>query len=182
MKAKVLTDSQLKAVLAQAKPMMRVCLLFSFKCGLRAAELAALDWSMVLDAEGEPSEYLDLPAVACKGKHGAGRIPLAKALRTALVTLRMLDGGPTTGRILHTVRFKPLSADAIRFRLDVLFKRAGLVGVSSHSGRRTYATKLAPKVNLSSLQRAMRHVRASTTLEYVDPCSDALLVAAILAV
>lgn len=181
MKAKTLTERQLQTVLSRANPMMRVAVLFSFRCGLRVAEIAALDWRMALDAQGTMADYLDLPAIACKGRHGAGRVLLPKDLRDALISLSLSERLPTSGRILHTARFKPLNADSLRQRLKALYEAAGLRGVSSHSGRRTFATRLAPRVNLPGLKSLMRHVRASTTLEYVDASTDKVLAAAVLA-
>lgn len=178
-RAKILSDRQIRVVLKHARPMMAVAVLASFRCGLRARELVALDWSMILDAEGQIGEYIDLPAISSKGRRGAGRLPITADLRTALVTLWWKERTPTTGRILHDAHYKPLSADAIRFRLNSLFKKAGLQGVSSHSGRRTFGTNLARHVNLSSVQKALRHARPATTLLYIDAVSDPELVAAI---
>ncbi len=66
MRAKILTESQLADVLAHARPMMRVAVLASFRTGLRAKELAALDWAMILDARGVIGDYVDLPAVSSR--------------------------------------------------------------------------------------------------------------------
>lgn len=179
MRAKILTESQLTDVLAHARPMMRVAVLASFRTGLRAKELAALDWAMILDAKGVIGDFIDLPPISSKGRCGAGRLPITADLKDALVMLwrsrRMPKGGP----VLTDDHLGRLSADAVRFRLKALYEKAGLNGVSSHSGRRTFGTALASKVNLSSVQKALRHARPATTLHYVDAVSDAELCAAI---
>ena len=179
MRAKILTESQLADVLAHARPMMAVAVLASFRAGLRAKELAALDWAMILDARGVIGEYIDLPAVASKGRAGAGRLPITSDLKNALITLWRSRRMPETGAVLCDDHLQGLSANAVRFRLKALYAKAGLRGVSSHSGRRTFGTRLASKVNLSSVQAAMRHARPATTLHYVDAASEPELVEAI---
>ena len=172
MRAKILSESQLSDVLAHARPMMRVAVLASFRAGLRAKELAALDWSMILDARGVIGSYIDLPPVSSKGRCGAGRLPITADLKDALITLWRSRRMPKAGAVLCDDHLNRLSADAVRFRLKALYEKAGLNGVSSHSGRRTFGTRLAAQVNLSSVQRALRHARPATTLHYVDAVSD----------
>ncbi|MPY73084.1 MAG: tyrosine-type recombinase/integrase [Alphaproteobacteria bacterium] len=172
MRAKILTESQLQDVLAHARPMMRVAVLTSFRCGLRAKELAALDWAMVLDARGLIGEYVDLPPISSKGRCGAGRLPITPDLRDALAALWRARRMPLAGPVLCDDHLGRLTPDAVRFRLNALYEKAGLHGVSSHSGRRTFGTALASKVNLPSVQKALRHARPATTLLYVDAVSD----------
>ncbi len=179
MRAKILTESQLADVLAHARPMMRVAVLASFRTGLRAKELAALDWAMILDARGVIGDYIDLPALSSKGRCGAGRLPITSDLKDALIVLWRSRRMPETGAVLCDDHLQSMSANAVRFRLKVLYAKAGLRGVSSHSGRRTFGTRLAAEVNLPSVQRALRHARPASTLHYIDAVSDAELCEAI---
>ena len=73
MKAKILTEAQAQKALAVADPQVRAMLLLGHRAGLRACEVAALDWRMVTDAEGALADAIDLPAVAVKGKKQARR-------------------------------------------------------------------------------------------------------------
>ncbi|MGJ3495904.1 tyrosine-type recombinase/integrase, partial [Piscirickettsia salmonis] len=55
--------------------------------GLRAKEIAALTWDMVLTPEGELCESIRLRNTASKGKQGGRVIPLNKQLKQALSQL-----------------------------------------------------------------------------------------------
>jgi integrase len=69
-----------------------VIVLLSAKAGLRACEIARLDWSMVLDARGEVGPVLNIEDRIAK-KRGGGRIPLHPDLRQALRRLKNRNGG-----------------------------------------------------------------------------------------
>ncbi|QGP57237.1 site-specific tyrosine recombinase XerC (plasmid) [Piscirickettsia salmonis] len=63
-------------------------------------------------------------------------------------------------------RFTPNSLQQVFARL---YKDAGIVGASSHSGRRTYATRLAEKgVDLKALSTLMGHASVQMTARYVS--------------
>ena len=106
--------------------------------GLRRAEAAALVW-----ADVEPTEHVDQLRI---------RVRASKANPTAehddfrlLVGpfARVLDELRAAERpVVDTDRVVPLSPYRINERLQVLAERAGLAGVSSHSGRRGLATEL----------------------------------------
>src|ERR1700731_3102210 len=73
--AKVLSDKQVRAVLAeldtQRYPLRdRMMLLLSIKAGMRAVEIASITWAMVTDAEGEICDVIALENRASKGKVG----------------------------------------------------------------------------------------------------------------
>ena len=134
---------------------------------------------MILVARGVIGDNVDLPAVDSKSRCGAGRLPITADLKDVLITLRRSRRMPQTGPVLCDDHSNKLSVNAVRFRLKALYEKAGLKGVSSHSGRRTFGTRLAAEVNLSSVQKALRHARPATTLHYIDAVSDAELFEAI---
>jgi integrase len=59
-------------------------ILLSAKAGLRACEIAGLDWSMVLDAQGHVSGTLHVRDVIAK-KRGGRRIPMHPAARPGAI-------------------------------------------------------------------------------------------------
>ena len=65
----------------------KVMVLLSVKAGLRACEIANLDWSMVLDARGKVADTLAVRDVIAKKRAGR-RIPMHPELRRALMRLR----------------------------------------------------------------------------------------------
>ena len=73
----------------------RVIFLLSIKAGLRAKEMAALEWSMATDSQGSIGDAIALRNVASKGKNGGREIPLNRDLRAALEALhRIRREGP----------------------------------------------------------------------------------------
>ena len=78
--AKILTDAQQRAVLRHVEDRRgryperdRVMVLLSHKAGMRAIEIAAVTWSMMVDATGELADTIELPNIASKGgKDGKG--------------------------------------------------------------------------------------------------------------
>ena len=180
MRAKTLTPDQIERLVAKAKPMQRAMVLLMFRAGLRSQEVAALTWPMVLDAEGSIASFIDLPAIATKGKTGAGRVPMTEDLREALKVFWLRRRMPRAGAVICDQDGNHLTANAIRFRLKTIVKKAGLEGVTSHSGRRTVGTTLAgnPSLTLSSVQAVLRHARPSTTLTYIDAASNKAIVEA----
>jgi integrase len=91
--AKVVTPPMLKRMLrhvsSSSSPARdRAMIMLSVKAGLRACEIAGLDWSMVLDAQGRVSGTIHVRDVIAK-KRGGRRIPMHPDLRRALEKLAL---------------------------------------------------------------------------------------------
>ena len=89
--AKVVTPLMLRRMLRRVSRSSfpardRAIILLSIKAGLRACEIAGLDWSMVLDAQGRVSGTIHVRDVIAK-KRGGRRIPMHPDLRRALEQL-----------------------------------------------------------------------------------------------
>ena len=89
--AKVVTPPMLKRMLRRVSRSSfpardRAMILLSIKAGLRACEIAGLDWSMVLDAQGRVSGTIHVRDVIAK-KRGGRRMPMHPDLRRALERL-----------------------------------------------------------------------------------------------
>src|SRR3954453_2742292 len=110
--AKVLRPGDVRHALAWAGrrrhgPRNRVMILLSVRAGLRAAEIAGLTWTMVLDASGQTGTVLDLPAAHAKCGSGR-RIPLHPELRSALAALRR-EMRDDRGPVVRSERGRPMS-------------------------------------------------------------------------
>ena len=70
----------------------KAIILLSVKAGLRAAEIANLDWSMVLDASGNIADSIAIEDRIAKKKSGR-RIPMHPDLHQALARLYKLSPG-----------------------------------------------------------------------------------------
>lgn len=181
--AKVLSKPQVDALLFHVSSKKdalrnRVIVLLSAKAGLRAIEIAKLTWEMVLDADGTVSNDIALRDCASKGASGRS-IPTAKDLRTALCRLKDECGEiDRVERVIQTRRSSEVSAQVIVNLFYVWYRELGLIGCSSHSGRRTFITNAARKISsvggsLRDVQSLAGHAALTTTQRYIDVNSAA---------
>ena len=181
--AKVLTDAQIRAVLAAVEgrryPLRdRVMVLLSIRAGLRAKEIAMLRWSMVTDAEGNVGDAPHLPNKASKGKNGGRTVPLRAELRDALLKLHADRNPDSSDNIIHSERDVGMSAGAVQVWFHRPYQELGFSGASSHSGRRTFITRIAKKIveaggSLRDVQELAGHASLSTTQRYIQGDSAA---------
>ena len=177
--AKILNRSQIEAVLNhinQRRHGLRnqVVFLLSVRAGLRAKEIAALKWRMVVGADGEVGDYIHLTNDASKGRSGR-IIPINKQLRAKLLELH----GAARGEfVICTERSDRTSAQAIVNLFQRWYRDLGLIGCSSHSGRRTFITNAARKIStvggsLRDVQHLAGHSSLQTTQRYIEGDSEA---------
>lgn len=183
--AKVLTDNQQRAALAFIETTRHpqrnaVMMLLSTKAGLRAKEIAALNWGMVCDAEGNITDAIALDNTASKGKRGGRLIPLNKQLKQALVALRNTDCiTDMSTRVIRSERGSWVSAQYVTNFFWTLYQSLGFDGCSSHSGRRTFITNAARKISLvggslRDVQQLAGHSNIGTTQRYIESEATAL--------
>ena len=159
----------------------RGMILLSIKAGLRACEIAGLDWSMVLDAQGHVSGTIHVRDVIAK-KRGGRRIPMHPDLRRALE--RLARTTEPTGPVIRSYRGSHLKANSIVNWFVALFQELGYEGCSSHSGRRNFITMAARNIHrsgcsLRDVQLLAGHRSIETTERYIDgdTCAQRRLVA-----
>jgi integrase len=187
--AKTLTKAQTDSLyhwlsLTRDPERNRLIFLLSLKAGLRAKEIANLTWGMVLDASGELSDFIALEDSASKGTSGRA-IPINKQLKQQLrrqlerVQQRRSAKTPIRDqRVIQTQRGRATSAQVVVNMFQVWYQRAGLIGCSSHSGRRTFITNAAKKIStvggsLRDVQMLAGHSSLQTTQRYIEGDSDA---------
>ena len=147
----------------------------SFYAGLRAKEIAALSVGNVFDEKGAVREQFILSAAQSKG--GQTRtVYLNQRLRKALAdygdNIKLADPQQA---LFASQKGGAFSANTMcQLFLDI-YKACGLKDASSHSGRRTYITRLANKgVGVRLLAALAGHAHISTTQRYIDVNSDQL--------
>lgn len=151
-----------------------VIILLSYKAGLRAAEIAGLDWEDVTDAAGlVRSDHLFVPSDIAK-KARERTVPMNPHLQTALLQLRMKR--PNDRCVAYGIGRgnERMSSVGIRVWFARLYKSLELQGCSSHSGRRTFITRLARKAgaydcSIEDVRLLAGHAHASTTHLYIEP-------------
>ena len=197
--AKTLTDDQLVELLGWVSRKTRfperntAIVLLSFKAGLRAREIAGLRWEHVTDNTGfiTDEQELALTNDATKGKSGRN-IPIQPALRDALRALQVVErekGRGGAGDYAVTLAKGNLDLASRSSSVAVLFNgkskvagwysSLGLVGCTSHSGRRTFITNAARNISrfggsLEDCRRLAGHASLVMTSRYIDKNSQAM--------
>jgi len=183
--AKIISDKQFRAILAELNtrryPLRdQVMFMLSLKAGLRAKEIASVTWGMVTDAEGEVADVIALENGASKGKGGGRHIPMHPDLKAALAALHKERGvkAHPDWPVIHSERDRGLSAGAVAVWFHRLYAGLGMVGCSSHSGRRSFVTRAARRISevggsLRDVQMLAGHASLSTTARYIEHDADA---------
>ena len=185
--AKILTKGQvdsLTAFLLTRRHGLRdqTVFLLSLRAGLRAKEVANLRWAMVLTPEGEVGNAIHLTDVASKGRSGRV-IPLNKQLRINLVKLLEVAKqgyhfNLEKSYVITTERSSQTSPQAVVNMFKRWYNDVGLLGCSSHSGRRTFITNAARKIStvggsLRDVQMLAGHSSLAVTQRYIEGDSEA---------
>ena len=185
--AKILTRQQVDAVayhIGKRRNGLRnkVILYLSVRAGLRAKEIAELKWTMVLGADGEVGSHINLTNQASKGQSGR-TIPINKELKALVADLyefeKMQHGFDTASSfVIRTERGSKTTAQVIVNQFYRWYHELGLVGCSSHSGRRTFITNAARKIStvggsIRDVQILAGHSSLGTTQKYIEGDSEA---------
>ncbi len=153
----------------------RALVLLSVRAGLRACEIAALEWSMVLTTQQRVGGCIELPGWAAK-KGSGRRIPLHPELQAALRRLANV-AVELRGPVILSERTAGMSAKTVVNWFARVYGELELDGCSSHSGRRTFITsaaRLAHKAgsSLRDVQLLAGHRSLTTTQGYIDGDTD----------
>jgi integrase len=185
--AKTLTKTQVDTVSAYLRTRRyglrdQTIFLLSVRAGLRAKEIANLQWSMVTDAEGNLGDAIHLTDAASKGRSGR-IVPLNSQLRNNLSELLELTekerrSDCQSDFLVTTERSARTSAQAVVNMFKRWYCDIGLLGCSSHSGRRTFITNAAKRIStvggsLRDVQMLAGHSSLAVTQRYIDGDSDA---------
>ena len=166
--AKVLTDldaKRIRAVIAQDRYADRNRALFMvfYLAGFRACEIASLTIGSVLTRTGEIADRITLLKSQTKG-HEARSVPIARRLRKELEAYVETMPNPEANRPLFaSQKGGRFDAHGVFLLLKRIFAEAGVAGASSHSGRRTFATRPSSKgVGIRVIQALLGHAAISS--------------------
>jgi len=179
--AKVIAPTQLETLLQHVRgrrdaARCRAIILLSLRAGLRAAEIAKLEWSMVLDATGKVGQSIAVEDRIAK-KKGGRRIPVHPEVRHALVKLQR-GNRHIHGPVIRSRLGGHMKPNSLVNWFVALFNEIGFDGCSSHSGRRTFITQTARLLHeaggsLRDVQLLAGHRSLMTTERYIDGDSHA---------
>jgi|APCry1669189241_1035207.scaffolds.fasta_scaffold04108_3 integrase/recombinase XerD len=176
--AKVFTDEEVERVLKFTESTKhclrnRTLVLTSFQSGMRAKELASLRYKDVVNADGTIKSEIRLSAEQTKGSDSRTvyiNTKLQKDLLSYVNGTHFRSGDDKffqTQKSNSKVGFSP---NTLCQFFHYLYKQAGIEdGASSHSGRRTLATKLCERgTNLRLVMEVLGHKNLSTTQKYLS--------------
>ena len=183
--ARVLTEKELRKVLnyCNTQPHAtrnRTMLLCTHMAGMRVGEVAALTVSDVLAMDGTVKEEIALSAQQTKGNK-ARTVLVPKKLRDELTSYLQQRYGianllavtqTDTQRALFPTQKNPkrgFTANTLCQLFHKIYKDSQMYGATSHSGRRTFITKLADKgVGVRVLMALAGHKSIATTQRYIE--------------
>ena len=181
--AQTLNEAQLRRVIHYCRSRRhptrdQTIVMVSFYAGLRAKEIAALTRGDVFDDEGNARTQFTLSAAQSKGGH-TRTVYINQRLRRALDDyVAQLNLSDPNRPLFESQKGGHFSANTMcQLFLDI-YKAVGLKDASSHSGRRTYITRLANKgVGVRLLAALAGHSHISTTQRYIDVNAEQLTAA-----
>ena len=183
--AKVPNDTEMKRLLAvidtgKHASRNRAAAMLSHLAGLRVGEIASLTIGDVFDSDGNPRDQIMLKAAYTKG-HEARTVFVSDKLRRELRRYRttLTDTLANDMPFLRTQKNTAFSANTLCQLFGELYRRAGVDGATSHSGRRSFITKLAHNgISAKVIMTLAGHKHLSTTQRYID-VNDEMLRAAV---
>lgn len=180
-KAKVLNEAEFKRLLIVARAgqlaLRNVALLYcSFGLGLRAKEIASLTIADITDTHYTLLDEICLKRAMTKGEKQRYAYLTHKkvcdALGEYIATIKHLDRKRPLFQTQRKSRFTP---NALQKWFKSLYDKAGIVGASSHSGRRTFITRLIEQGgDIKAVSRLAGHASIVTTAIYVEDNPDRL--------
>lgn len=180
--AKTLNNIELRRVLdytatRKHSARNRALLMTTHLSGMRVGEVASLRNSDVLDGEGNVLNEIRLSAEQTKGNEARVVFVNEKLRKELELYTRFMNKNNINPSLKFFYSQKRTSdgftANTLTQFFHYLYKRAGIDGASSHSGRRTFITNLASKgVGVRVIMGLSGHKALSSVQCYIDCNSD----------
>jgi class 3 adenylate cyclase len=140
--------------------------------------IAQLERAAGFRREDTVDDALHLDNKSSKGRNGGRTIPLHAELHAALLALKETRTADAGDRVMFSERTIGMSPTAVQVWFHRHYAALGFVGASSHSGRRTFVTKLAKKIveaggSLRDVQELAGHASLTTTQRYIQGSNNA---------
>ena len=170
-KARTLTDQEFAVLLERIRHRPHpdrnsLMLKLLHGAGLRVGELAALRIADVVGVDGRVRDQIVLAPEQTKG-YRERVVWLNEKLKMELQ--EYIGIGDRSGRLFKTQKRDHFTANTLQAVITNLYRQAGFAGCSSHTGRRSFITKLASAgVSARVLQELAGHRNLATTQRYID--------------
>ena len=180
-KARVLQEAEFKRLLIVAKngamANRNVAMVYcSFGLGFRAKEIASLSIADVANTHYQLLDEICLKRAMTKGEKQRYAYltnkKMCEALQAHLNDLTHLSRNKPFFQTQRKSRFTP---NSLQKWFKSLYDSAGIIGASSHSGRRTFITRLIEQgADIKAVSRLAGHASIVTTAIYVEDNPDRL--------
>ena len=171
--AKVLTQSEIDQVLRYVSTTRypkrnRLLVVTSFFSGMRVGEIASLKLSDVLNSDNTIKNEIRLSAQQTKGNH-ARTVFVNEKLRSEIAsyiaTLKVKD---IHDPLFGTEKGGGFTANTLAQWFFWMYRKAGISGASSHSGRKSFLTSLANRgISIHILASLAGHRSIALTNRYL---------------
>ena len=180
--AKTLNETEVRRVLDYVATRKhaarnRAVVMTTFLGGMRVGEVASLRCKDVIDADGSIRNEIRLSAEQTKGSEGRVVFVNERLLRELKLYVKTIWPAKPEAKLFYSQKsdMDGFTANTLAQFFHHLYKRVGIEGASSHSGRRTFLTKMASKgVGVRVLMTLAGHKNISTTQRYLDVNDDML--------
>lgn len=209
--ANTLTSHQVTKVFNRIRlmsnPHQKAAIIALSLSGLRVTELSKIAVSDLVTKRGEIRSEIALRAKITKGckprpiwlsdrtrtllqayiNHRLSLNAEYQGLNPSSCFILSAKGFPYSLKAKHRVAYDGsiktyYAADSVELLVREIYKKCGLKGASSHSGRRSLASRLnASNVPLETIARTLGHSETQTTLVYIEITPSQLEKAAVLA-
>jgi integrase/recombinase XerD len=173
--AKTLTQSELEQVLRYISTKQRysirnkAMLLTSYWSGMRVGEIAALRICDIRNEDGTIKNEVRLSSNQTKGNYGRTVFINDKLREEWGNYLKFHKPKDLTKPLFFTEKKYGFTANTLTQWFFWLYRKAGVSGASSHSGRRTFITSLANKgIGVRVLASLAGHRSIAITQTYID--------------
>lgn len=174
--AKTLTTDELNKLLkyiATRKHNLRdrALVMTSFLSGMRVGEMASLRIKDVVDSEGNVRNQILLTPAMTKGNQARVVFVSERLIEELSKYVRILNLSNPELKFFYSQkrRSNGFNPNTLTQFFHFLYKKAGIDGASSHSGRRSFLTSLSSKgISVRVLMSLAGHKHMSTTQRYLD--------------
>ena len=174
--AKTLSSTDLRRVLDYVatrnhSERNRCCLMFMYMTGVRVGELANLRFIDVVDEDGKVRDVIFLRAEYCKGNTARSVFVSDKLKKEIQAYTKIYLPMNKECKFIYSQKKDSdgFSANSLAQFFFFLYKQVGIMGASSHSTRRTFATTISEKgVSIRVIQKLLGHASITTTARYCE--------------
>ncbi len=172
--AKTLTAKELRKVLDSIArnphaARNRLMLLMTHWAGMRVGEMATLRIEDMRNADGSVKHEIRLDATQTKGKHARVVFVNDRLRKEIGLYLKEIETKDDKRPLFSTQKRTTFTANTLCQTMNTIYRRAGMEGATSHSGRRSFITTLASKgIGVRVLAALAGHRSIATTQVYID--------------